>query len=473
MRSVLFAMLVISSVLTGCSLHQPTSVEWASEPPSVYLQSQQESPAPVAIDPWWLAFEDQELNRLMIQLFQQNLELEQAIARLEQVDALTAISRSARYPTLGAAANASRSEQPGLARDFVGDSHQLSLQAAYEIDLWGKLSARSEAAQRDYQATRAELETLYLGLSARLADLYFLAAEQRAQIVLTDQLIASFQDTTERVERRYLNGLAPAIDLYQSRQSLSAARANRHIYEAALAEAEHAISVLLGDYPQQGQSGDLVSLPEPPPLFDLGIPADLMKNRPDLLAALRRIEAADQRVAAAVADRFPSISLSGNYGTLRQEVAAGLIKGEFWTLLGNLALPLVDGGRRRAEVDRTEAVLREAVAAYQQKVLVAFQDVEDALANNYATAQRVDRLAETAASTGASLRLSTERYLAGLTDYLPVLTAQRNDFETRSRFLAAQRQLLADRVSLARALGGTWMQDALNQRLEAEEVATQ
>ena len=184
---------------------------------------------------------------------------------------------------------------------------------------------------------------------------------------------------------------------------------------------------------------------------------------------MRRVEAADYRVAVAIADRFPSISLSAGYGSLRQDVAAGLLKGEFWSLLGNLALPLVDGGRRRAEVDNKEAALREAVAGYQEKVLTAFQEVEDALINNYATEQRVEWLADTARATEATLRLSTDRYLAGLVDYLPVLTAQRTDFEVSSRLLAARRQLLADRISLARALGGDWMRDQLNSRLQIEE----
>ena len=418
---------------------------------------------------WWLAFQDEQLNRLMEELFKQNLELTQLIARLDQVESLVRINRSAQLPFLSSSGSLSRSQQPGLTDDFIGNSEQLSLAAGFELDLWGKLAARTKAAQLDYAAGQQDLQTLYLGLSARLADLYFLAVEQRAQIALNDQLVASFDDTAERVERRYRLGLAPAIDMYQSRQSQTGARAVRYLYEARLAEAEHAISVLLGRYPEQNKNGSLADLPTAPELPDVGIPADLLNNRPDLKAALTRVEAADQRIAAAIADRFPSISLSGSYGTLRQDVTAGLLTGEFWSLLGNLTMPIVDGGRRRAEVDRQEAALREAVALYQQTVLTAFKDVEDALANNYATAQRVEQLAATAQSTSATLRLSTDRYLAGLDDYLPVLTAQRSDFETRSNLLSARKQLLVDRISLARALGGSWMRKEMNLRLQVEE----
>lgn len=455
--------------VAGCTAHEPVKVTLPVDLPDKYLGAVDQG---IPVSPggkWWLVFEDARLEQMMAELFKQNLELTQAIARLQQIEAIASISRSARVPSLSALGNASRSQQPGMAGDFIGDTEQYSLQAGFEVDLWGRLAALEKASRLDYSATRQDIQTLYLGITARLADLYFLSVEQRAQIALADRLIASFADTAERVERRYRLGLAPALDMYQSRQSLSAAQATRHLYEARLAEAEHAISILLGRYPQQQQRHALAVLPVPPQLFAVDIPANLIKNRPDLRAALNRVDAADQRVAAAIADRFPAIRLSGSYGALRQEVTAGLLTGDFWSLLGNLALPLVDGGRRRAEVDRNQAVLREAVAVYQQKVLAAFRDVEDALANNYATAQRVDRLVETARATGATLRLSTQHYLSGLADYLPVLTAQRADFETQSRLLAAQRQLLSDRISLARALGGAWMHDEMTTRLQIEK----
>lgn len=463
--SALFLMLL----LAGCSMHNPAKVGISVDPPPQFLGKQATGEGALLVGPWWLAFNDQQLNLLMSELFDQNLELTQALARLEQVEALTRITRSTRSPVLSAGASAGRSSQPGLMADFIGDNRQLSLAAGYELDLWGKLAAQSKAAELELSAGRQEVQTLYLGLSARLADLYFLAIEQRAQLTLTDKSVASYTETLSRVENRYNLGLVPAVDLYQARQSLAGAQAARHLFEANLSEVEHAIAVLIGRYPMPRPGRSLVQLPAAPELFEAGLPADLLSRRPDLQAALRRVKAADSRVAVAIAERFPSISLAAGYGSLRQEVTAGLIKGEFWNLLGNLAMPLVDGGRRRAEVDSKQAALREAVADYQQKVLTAFQEVEDALANNFATEQRVERLAETARATAATLRLSLDRYLAGLVDYLPVLTAQRADFEISSRLLAARRQLLADRIGLARALGGDWMRDQLNSRVQVEE----
>lgn len=463
--------LAASSLLlaSGCALHQPTQVELPVVLPSEYKAQLSESAVEPSQSQWWLDFEDERLNQLMGELFAKNLDLAQAYARLEQVESMLQSSRSAQLPQVNIGGEVQRARQPGLIQDFTGDRQQLSVAAGYEIDLWGKLSSMSQAAEHDYLATQLDTETLYLSLSARMADLYFASVEQRAQLKLTEKTIASFADTAARVESRYRKGLAPAVEMYQARQSLSAASAARYLYEARLAEAEHALAVLLGKYPETDAENTLVILPDAPGLFTIGFPAELISRRPDLQAALKRVAAADARVAAAIANRFPSLSLSGGLGTIRQELTAGLLKGEFWSLLGQLALPVIDGGRRRAEVDRTEAQLAEAVAAYQQRVLEAFREVEDALANNYATSRRIERLAETARATGATLRLSTDRYLAGLTDYLPVLTAQRADFEAQRQLLAARRQVLADRISLARALGGSWMRELMNKTIMREK----
>lgn len=462
----------IFASLLGCSMHRPVEVPLPVELPESY-QSQADSHTEQQNRAhWWTVFNDERLNALTKELLANNLELVQAFARLQQVESGIKSSGSALFPQVNLGGEARRSMQPGVTGDFTGDTRQFSAAAAYELDLWGKLATREKAAELDYQASKREVETLYLSLTARLADLYFLVVEQRAQLHLTEKTIASFQETADRVERRYRKGLAPAVEMYQAQQSLEAAKASRYLYQARLAEAEHALSILLGRYPDSETSQSPESLPEAPELFATGVPAELLGRRPDLQAALKRIEAADARVAAAVAERLPSISLSGSLGTLRQEITSGLIKGDFWSLLGNLALPVIDGGRRRAEVERQEAQLAEAVAAYQQSVLNAFGDVEDALVNNAATEQRSARLAETARVTAATLRLSTDRYLSGLTDYLPVLTAQRADFEAQRQLLSARRQLLADRISLARALGGEWMQQMVVERIKSEEDNT-
>lgn len=460
--------LLVVFALTGCALHRPGMIA-LPEPPDAFLE--QGAAAPYApTGRWWESFGDPALDALMAEMFAQNLELERAFARLEQARAQVRSVRSARLPFAAIEGERGRLMQPSFAGDFTGDNQRLAAAAGFEIDLWGKLASRSKAARKEAQATLEELQTLYLGLSAELAGAYYLAVEQRSQIELAEHTVASFADTLTRVESRYRLGLVPALDVYQARQTLAAAQAARHVFEANLASAEHAIAVLLGRYPDRETAGTLATLPTLPEAFAVGLPAQLVGSRPDLRAALRRVEAADARVAAAIADRFPSLNLIGSYGSSRQDFSTGLIAGDFWSLLGSLALPVVDGGRRRAEVDHGRAVLREAMGRYRLAVLGAFREVEDTLAANWAGQRRIARLEETEAATSAALRLSMDRYLNGLTDYLPVLTSQRSHVEVQSRLLAARRQLIAERIGLARALGGEWMSGEVEERLTAAQA---
>lgn len=471
---ILFASICVSAlfIVTGCSVHRPQRVGLPVSLPDGYIEKTGPFAEGVRVGRWWEAFKDDKLNSLMDELFRQNLDLAQAYARLAQFQALSRSSRAAQIPSLNIEGQAGRSMQPQApSGDFTGTNYSLSTAAGYELDLWNKLSSRTKAARIDTEATREELKALYISLSAQLADLYYLSVEQRSQLDLTNRTIASFSDTVERVERRYRAGLVPAVDVYQARQNLAAAMASRPVFEAALAGTEHAVAVLLGRYPDRDTAGTIAVLPQTPDAFPAGLPSELLSRRPDVQAQFLRVNASDARIAGAIADRFPSFNLLGSYGASGTSTSFGDVTGAFWNLLANIALPVVDGGRRRAEVARTEAVFRETLAGYHKAVLTAFREVEDALVNNRTTEQRITRLEERVEATGAALRLSLDRYLLGLSDYLPVLTAQGLDFEAQSQLLSARRQLISDRIGLARAVGGNWMEKDIEKRLSKRAIA--
>jgi len=458
-----FSVLVIITV-SGCALHRPQRIEPPVAAPDSFLEDPGTAAALDSVGCWWPAFGDSMLDSLMQAAFARNLYLEQAYARLEQSVALARTGRAARFPQVEAGGRASRDKQLAAWFGGTGNTYSLSATAGFELDLWQKLKSRDRAAAIRAQASREDLSTLYLGISAQVADLYYLIVEQRAQLELTERTIASYREILEIVQRRYTEGIAPAIDIYQARQNLSMALAARPLYEAGLASAEHALSVLLGDYPHSGFAGELTALPEMPAAFPAGLPSELLLRRPDVKAAMLRAAAGDAEIGAALAERFPSINLLGSYGSYRSIFGSRDISGTVWNLVASLAMPLFDGGRRRAETDRTRAAYREALAAYQQTVLEAFKEVEDALAANRTTEERIRRIEERVQSTSAMLRLAVENYSQGLTAYLPVLTAQSLDYETRSRLLSARRRLISDRISLARALGGNWMDEESSKR---------
>jgi len=452
-------------LLAGCSLHQPQPVDLGFDVPHVYLQAG-DGELSAAGTPWWHVFEDSRLDQLMKQLFAENLGIEQAVARLQQARASLEGARASQRPTVTASGQASRDRS---ATGLITATVQGSLSAAYELDLWRKYASRSTAARFAEEATSADVRALFLSMSAQLANLYFLAVEQQAQLELVAANQEAFHDTLERVERRYRAGLTAAVAVYQARQNLLAVDARRPAIEAQLAAAEHAIDVLLGNYPGVGTTARAEKLPQAPADFGAGLPADLLMRRPDVQAAFARLQASDAQLAAAIADRMPAVNLLGILGRTSTELITGPLTGDFWSLLAGVTLPIVDGGRRRAEVERQEAVRREVLASYRQKVLNAFREVEDGLVANRTTEQRIAILADQVAAAESSLRLALDNYLNGLSYYLPVLVAQAGQISTQSQLLSARRQLVADRIALAKALGGHWMEEALTRRMSVEQ----
>jgi outer membrane protein TolC len=228
------------------------------------------------------------------------------------------------------------------------------------------------------------------------------------------------------------------------------------LFRSNLAVTLNALSVLAGKFPDKSILSGEVDLPRGP-VIEEGIPSQLLAMRPDIRAALSKLRAADERIAVAVADRFPSFTFSATYGGSSDRVKTVLDDPNiFWNILMQAVQPLIDSGLRKAEVDRTKAVYMERLAAYHATVLKAYSEVEDALARIKATTERISRLQKLVEASNDSLRLAIDRYMQGITDYLPVLTEQTRNYSARSNLLATRRQLISDRISLARALGGRW-----------------
>ncbi|RJP82050.1 MAG: efflux transporter outer membrane subunit [Desulfobacteraceae bacterium] len=448
-------MLILS--LTGCSVHRPAPVNPVVEPPLSYASAGENKMSAVPEVNWWIAFQDHTLNDLMDRCFSRNPSLAQSMARLQQALAISRQRNADRMPSLNLEAGGGKSRQIGMAGDTTGTSYSVSLAAKYEIDFWNRLESLSEAQRLEAEATEQDRYALILSLSAQVAENYFIMAEQRAKLSLIDRIIEARRENLILVEDRYNEGMVSAVDLYQARQNLAYARSQRPGVEEILAKTAHALSVLVGEYPDQSIGGNIRQLPDMPEAFPLGLPSDLLKYRPDIQSSMLKLQAADQQTAASVAARFPSVNLLASYGYAGSDFGTS-ISGTVWNLAGNLAMPLIDWQKRKSEVERNEAVFSERLAGYRQTMLIAFQEVEDALTANRSAMASIERVHAEVTESEHTLRLSMERYTDGLSDYLPVLTAQNNYFDSEIRLLSARRKLISARISLARAIGGKWME---------------
>ena len=454
-------LLVLAVAFTGgCSLHRPGEIRLVESPPETWLQQKEGSTNQPIVDEWWLVFKDDTLNTVMNQAFANNLSLAQAYSRIEQFEAVASQSKASRLPQISLKGSKSRAQSIGFQGLSTGESYNFSLAASFEVDLWGKLKARQKARLLDLEASRQDIQTLYLSLSAQIAENYFYLLERNEQLEFAKRTLQARQSTFELVQSRYQEGLVTALDVYQAQQAMSGAEARIPQLERDVAVIAHGLSVLLGQYPNMALTADTAPLPEVKETlkewFPAGLPSDMLKNRPDIRGELNRLYASDLEIGIAIADRFPSINLMGEYGKSGFDYGTSL-SGTVWNILANLAMPVLDWGGRKAEVERKKAVFNEKLDHYRETVLIAFREVEDALISQEKTSEMIQFMEDESHAAEAALELSMDQYRDGVSNYLPVLTAQVFYFDSQTRLLAARRQLISNSISLMRALGGQWM----------------
>ncbi|MBU0482648.1 MAG: efflux transporter outer membrane subunit [Proteobacteria bacterium] len=456
---------LIAAFLPGCSVYDSKLPELLTPLPEAFVEGGDWQNAP---DPgrFWEQFNDPDLNGLVEEALEKNLSIRQAQARYEQFAAQQKISRASLLPFLNLTGGIG-ADDPLTGPD--GTSMRLSAVAGYELDLWNKLGSDRDKASFNLQASAADLKTAMISTAAQVSDLYFLLIEQRAQLELSDRIIASQADTLARMESRYEAGLVAALDVYQARQNILAARAAKPPSQTRLAKGTHALAALLGRFPDPELGGSKSELLKLDDEILPGIPSELLTRRPDIEAALARLKARDAEVAAAAAERFPAFNLTAVLGTGRLDYVT-VLSDTFWSLLLEVVQPVFDNGRRRAEIDRRQAVMEEELARYHQVVIAAVQEVEDAIVSYRNGLAQLQLLEERHVATTDTLRLAEDQYFEGLTEYLSVLTAQVNHFTVQQQLLSSRRQLLSDRISLYRALGGDWMGKSEELKVKSEEL---
>ena len=287
-----------------------------------------------------------------------------------------------------------------------------------------------------------------------MAGAWFAAVEARRQEALALETVTSFESNLTTVEERFRQGLSPALDVRLTRANVASARATHSQRRRQADLAVRQLEVLLGRYPAGSLESDewLVDLPVDVPA---GLPADLLERRPDIRASAQRLVSADASLIESRRALLPAIRLTGSYGRASSELE-NLLEDPFdvWSLVGNITAPVFQGGRLRANVDRSEARREEALANFRDITLTAFREVESALAGESYLRDQLDAVRSSASESIGAQELAEERYERGLVDIITVLESQRRAFTSRSAVLSVQNQLLQNRIQLYLSLGG-------------------
>ncbi len=431
------------------------------------------SPSQPPPDAWWTQFGNPELEGLIDQALGNNFSIREAKARLDQARAAAAITGAQRSPQLeynaGAATSRTRTERSG---ETSGQEYTLGLGAGYEIDLWGRVASQLQAARLDQAAVAEDLFTAGMTVAGEVAQAWINIVGQRMELAVLDKQLEANQTLQELVDLRFRKGMVSALDVYQQKQAVEGIKATIPLVQLQETELKHQLAYLLGRTARADLNIETSQFPNLTELPPIGIPADLLANRPDVRAAGLRLQSADWTVAAARADRLPSLRLTAQAAYNSTELAT-LFDNWLLNLMGSLTGPIFDGNSRKAEVERTRAVAEERVAAYGKVVFTAIKEVEDALVQESKHRQHLSALEQQLAVSRDALREAQERYRRGLNDYLPVLTQLLANQSLERDVLQMKRQLISDRINLCRALGGKWNAEMLDTAASSKSVRRQ
>lgn len=405
---------------------------------------------------WWLRFDDTLLDTLVTQALQANTSVRSAQAALRQARALRDVSAAALYPQLGSSASAQRSS---AGSNEAIDSFKAGLDASWELDVFGVNRSALNATDATARASAASLGDVQVSVAAEVALAYVALRGTQLRLAIAATNLASQLETLQLTRWRMQAGLITSLEVEQARAATEQTRAQIPTLQTSIEQGRHALAVLTGQ-PPAALAGVLAATgPVPRAVDDLviGIPAETLRQRPDLRAAELQVTAALARVAQADAARLPNFKLGGSL-SLGAATLGALTDGAsvLRAVLASVSMPLFNGGALRAQVRAQQAALDKAGVAYQAAVLGALKDVEDALIALRGERERLARLQSAAEAAGNVFLLARQRFASGLVDFQVVLETQRTQLATQDGVAASSAELGADHVRLFKALGGGW-----------------
>lgn len=414
---------------------------------------------------WWEVFADPQLNALEDQVNISNQNIAQAEAQFRGARAAVRGARSDFYPTVTANASATRSQptsgSTAVVRSGTTNVYSLTGDLSWELDVFGRVRRNVEGSVANAQASAADLESVRLTMQAELALDYFELRGLDSQKALLDTNVASLDKALGLTVNRFNQGVVSGVDVAQAQTQLETTRAQATDLRIRRAQLEHAIAVLIGQPPAALTIPPSASVATPPAI-PAALPSDLLERRPDIAASERRVAAANAQVGVATAAFFPRLLLAATGGYESTKLSDWFsLPSRFWSIGPSVIATIFDGGKRRAATEQARAAHEAAVAVYRLNVLTSFQDVEDNLVALRILAEESDQIASAVSAAERSLAIARNRYLAGTTTYLEVVTAQTIAIANELAAVDIQIRRMTAAVNLIKALGGGWSTEAL------------
>lgn len=412
--------------------------------------------------PWWELLRDEQLQQFIRLALEENKDLQRAVATVDEFRARALIAQTDYLPQITAAVNAPAGRSavflfPGFASPF---NYYALGNLSWEVDLWGRVRRTSEAARADLLSREENRRAVTIQLVSAVAEAYFNLLQFDLQLDIAERTLQSWEESVRIAQARLRQGMTSKLDADQFEAERANAAARTAELHRQMVQAENHLSILLGRKPFAVARGRSLDKQIMAPDVPAGLPSELLQRRPDLLVAEQQLAAVTARIGAAKAERFPRITLTGLAGLAHPELSLIFTESSSFGVFGaGLAAPLLNAQILGFQQEAVEAQSKQALAQYQQSVLTAFREVEDALIAVRTARLQSDSQQQQVTALQSALKLAELRYKGGLANYLDVLVARRSLFDAELALASTHRLQLASVVQLYKALGGGWSPD--------------
>lgn len=431
-------------------------------------QASQVTPETAELQQWWRQFQDPQLDSLISRALRANLDLKQAEARIREARAALGVAGGFLLPEVdllarhqrsssgaGSAAGSGTTFSAGGFRDFF----QVGLDASWELDLFGGRRRAVEAAGAELRAAVEDRRDVWVSLTGEVGANYIILRGLQEQLRIAKDNLKVQERTAAIVRKRYEAGFVSGLDVANAQAQVATTAAQIPVLETAIQQTIYNLGVLLGQEPAALKDELLAvkAIPPVPPQVPIGLPAELLRRRPDIRRAEAQIQAATARVGVAVAELFPKFFLTGSFGLAGDELKKlGRLNNNYWSFGPSISWPLFAGGRLRWQVKLQEAVAEQVRLQYEKTVLNALKEAENALVAYQKEQEHRQALAEAVKNNRRALELAMQQYISGRTDFLNVLNAERSLYATEEALTLSTRTVSTNLIALYKALGGSW-----------------